>query len=486
MKRILSFLLVAFLLCSCGTEAQVQEEPASPQVTLRYYTIGREDPDLPLVKEKLNALMISRYGFGVDYRKIDFNEYETAVNAIINTNEEYDVMFTWDSHYSRNAAQGRFLDLTDSLQQDIYSLYNAVDPRLWQGVTVQNRIYGVPTNKELAPVVQFLFSKELVDKYDIHTANYRSLHSLEPLLAMIHREEPQVAPLVFTSERINLSELAGFEYVAGSKIPFAVRRGDPACQVVNLYETEEMADLMRTLRRFYEKGYINQDAALRTAISRFDEEQVFCRIGIGGPDSAQSFSMDYGYPIVTMAAGSPWVTNDSARGGIMAVNANTAHRQEALTFLTAVNLDPDVRNLLNYGVEGVHYSLTDQDQVHILSDRYRGVPYTQGNWFILKTMEGEDPDKWKMYRAYNNQAKSSCLLGFAPDLSDLHQELAQVSQLYLRYDNALLTGSVDPDQYLDRILRQMHLAGADKIQKVLQGQVDAWLASRPSGEGIEE
>ena len=146
--------------------------------------------------------------------------------------------------------------------------------------------------------------------------------------------------------------------------------------------------------------------------------------------------------------------------------------------LTAVNLDPDVRNLLNFGVEGVHYSLTDQDQVHVLSDGYRGVPYTQGNWFLLKTMEGEPLDKWKQYEVYNAQARSSRLLGFEPDLSQLHQELNQVTQVYLRYDTALLTGSVDPDLYMEKILRQMDLAGARKIERVLQSQVDAWLQSQ--------
>ena len=207
---------------------------------------------------------------------------------------------------------------------------------------------------------------------------------------------------------------------------------------------------------------------------------------MGGPESSRSFTVDYGYPIVTMAAGTPWVTNDSARGGIMAVNAKSPHIREALTFLTAVNLDPDVRNLLNYGVEGIHYSLTDNDQVHILSDGYRGVPYTQGNWFILKTMEGENPNKWKTYRIYNRQAKSSCLLGFEPDLSGLSQERTQVSQVYLRYDNALLTGSVDSEEFLEKVLRQMDLSGADKIINHLQKQVDTWLLETNHTTGIEE
>lgn len=488
MKRFLVLLVlsVPLMLWGCTDSVDSHTDSDSSQATLRYYTIGRADQDLELVNEKLNEILSERYGFQVDYRKLDFNEYESTVNGIINTNQEFDVMFTWDGHYSHHASQGAFLDLTDYLQGEGSKLYNIVDARFWEGAQVQGRIYGVPTNKELAPVVQFLFSEDLVDKYQVRPASFRTMHSLEPLLAMIHREEPDVTPLMFTSERVDMTGLIGYEYVAGSNLPFVVRQGDPQCRVVNLYETEEMQALMALMRRYYEKGYINQDAPLRTSISRFPEEKVFCRIGIGGPDSAQSFSVDYGYPIKTMAVSKPWITNASARGGMMAINADSPHKEEALAFLTAVNLDPDVRNLLNFGVEGVHYSLTDQDQVHVLSDRYRGVPYTQGNWFILKTMEGEDPQKWKQYEVYNAQARSSCLLGFEPDLSELHQQLHQVTQVYLRYDNALLSGSVDWSLYMDKILRQMDLAGAGNIEKALQSQVNDWLQNRALSERNED
>ena len=86
----------------------------------------------------------------------------------------------------------------------------------------------------------------------------------------------------------------------------------------------------------------------------------------------------------------------------MVVNANTKHPEICLTFLNAVNTDPEVRNLLNYGIEGVHYTLTEEDQVQIISPAYRGVPYTQGNWFILKTTVGERPNKWELYQEFND------------------------------------------------------------------------------------
>ena len=312
-KRISLLLLMALLLTGCGPSQAPEAQADQTPVQLRYSTLGRADPDLPLVNEALNALLLDRYGFTVDYRKIDWNEYENTMNGILNTDQNFDVMFTWDSHYARYAQNGDFLDLEPYLKGEGRELWDALDPRFWQGVRINGRICGIPTNKELAPVVQFLFSRELVEKYQLDISRYTTIESLEPLLRQIARSEPLVVPLMFTSERVDLAQLLGYEYVVGGDLPLVVRSGDPDCRIVNLYETPEMQSLQATLRRFYTEGLINADATVRTAISRFEGEQAFCRIASGGPDADASFSVDFGYPILSQFASEPWITNSSAR-----------------------------------------------------------------------------------------------------------------------------------------------------------------------------
>ena len=477
MKRILCILLaLLFLLTGCTQEQAAKEASARQPVKLRYYTVGQPDPDLSQVNQALNDLLLERYGFTVDYQKIDWNGYIETVNGILHTNQDFDVIFTSDSLYVKHASRGAFMNLNDFLYTPSgKTLYDTVDPFLWKGVAIHDQIYGVPTNKELAPTEQFLFSKELVEKYQLNVEDYTTMESLEPVLRMITRKEPDTIPLFFTSDRVNVAALIGYEYVVGVEIPLVVRSGDPSCQVCNLYDTPEMKQFLKTMRRYYNAGLVNADATVRTAISRFDSEQVFCRIGTGGPESAESFSLKFGYPIVTQSVGTPWINNTAAQGGVMSINAHTPHPKEAIAFLNAVNLDPDVRNLLNYGIEGVHYRLTEQDQVEVLSDGYRGVPYTQGNWFILKTMVGEKPDKWQCYRTYNQQVKPSKLLGFQPDLEKCGTEWNQVEKIYRRFDNALLTGSVDPEVYCPMVLRELKEAGVETLRESLQAQIDAWL-----------
>lgn len=479
LRRMLPLLLAMVLLSGCANPAGLRGEtlPEDP-VTLVYYTIGTPDADLKLVNQALNDILLPRYGFRVEYNKIGWNDYTDQLNALMRTGEDYDIAFTWTDLYVRNAQSGYLLDMTDYLRTDGQKLYDAVDPRFWEGVTVRDRIWGIPTNKELTSPIQFLFSKELVEKYQIDVSRYTTLESLEPLLELISQKEPDCIPLFFDTSRLNLMNMGDYTYLTSETVPLVVKNDDPSCTVVNLFDTPYAKQMLRTLHKYYKLGYINQDAPIRTAVSRFTDEQVFCRISSGGPDSEASFSTDFGYPIVAVQASNAVVTSDSTQGGVMVVNASTKHPEESKAFLTAVNTDPDVRNLLKFGIEGVHYTLTDQDQVQIISDAYRGVPYTQGNWFILKTCVGEDPNKWDNYRAFNAQAVSSPLLGFNADYYVCETLYSNVSQIYAKYYVALMTGSVDPDAYLEQLGDELDKAGIQSLCAIMQNQVDSWLANK--------
>ena len=459
-----------------GDGAELREDAAEDTVELVYYTIGDPDEDLELVNGAINELLLERYGFTIDYRKVGWNEYENQLTALINTHSGFDIAFAWAQNYQSNAAAGHFLDLTDLLDGHS-ALYGAVDERFWRGVAVDGRIYGVPTNKELATPLHFLYSAGLVEKYGVDIEKYGSIASLEGVLAEIAANEPDCIPLFFDASHVGLLATLGYEYAAYSDLPLVVRTSDRSCEVLSAFEQADVLEMLRTLHRYYELGYINEDAAIRTTLSRFSDEEVFLRMASGGPDSAASHSQTFGYPIVVHQAGESIVTSESTQGGIMAVSAYTAHPEECLTFLEALNTDAELRNLFNYGIEGVHYTLTDSGQVHTISDGYTGVEYTQGNWFILRTREGESRDKWETYREFNDSARESHLLGFIPSYEGLEDERDAVASVYQRYSAALFTGTVDPDIYVPRFLEELEAAGIEALRAGFQEQIDAFLGA---------
>lgn len=477
----LAGLLLGLWGCAPPRQSAQPTAEADAPVNLVYYTIGEPDEDLGLVNEALNRILLEKYGFTVTYHKIGWNDYTAQFNSLINTNRNYDIIFTWTDNYMTTADSGNFLDLTEYLQTQYTALYEAVNSEFWKGVAIGERIYGIPTNKELATPVHFLFAQELVEKYQIDIDQYKTFASLEPLLERVYAQEPDYIPLFFDSSHTNIMAPGNYEYVGYDSIPLMIDSHDKTCQVVNIFETDYAKETLATLHRYYEAGYINQDAALRTAFSRFQDEPVFIRLSTGGPDASASYTADYGYPIVSGQVSDSIVTTESTQGGLMAVNAHTQYPEQCMQFLSAVNTDPEIRNLLNYGIEGVHYTLTEEDQVQMISTAYRGVPYTQGNWFILKTSVGEKLNKWELYQEFNENTLESPLLGFTPDYSGCQLEFNAVSLVYEKYYAPLATGTVDPAIYLPKLQEELKLAGVEKLQLTLQHQINDWLAAKHTG-----
>ena len=312
-QRVLALLTALLCTGAAGCTPQVQDTSAPPEgtVNLVYYTIGEPDEDLALVNQELNRILLEKYGFTVEYHKIGWNDYAAQLNSLVNTNQEYDIAFAWTDTYVTNAVAGSWLDLTPYLDNLGAGMYHVIDPRLWKGVTIDGKIWGIPTNKELATPMHFLFSQELVERYGIDISQYYSFASLEPLLAQIAQEEPGCIPLFFDSSRVNIWSLGNYEYVTYDSIPLMVNAHDGSCQVVNIFETSYAKETLQLLHRYYEAGYINQDACLRTSFSRFQGENVFLRLSAGGPDASTSYSTDFGYPIVAQQVSDSIVTTAS-------------------------------------------------------------------------------------------------------------------------------------------------------------------------------
>ncbi|WMT42139.1 ABC transporter substrate-binding protein [Paenibacillus sp. D2_2] len=495
-RRVTIFIItigIILSLSSCSLFPGSREESTSDEdtVNLIYYTIGEPDKDLKIVNDKINEVLARKIGVTITYIKVGWQEYADRLNTMVSAGTPFDIAFA--PEYATYIQRGAWLRLDDYLSSVSKEMYDVIDPIFWEGVRMHDgSIYGVPTNKELATREQWMYPDELVRKYNIDISQYNTLESLEPLLKMIKEKEPSYQPMELDKDSQNFFALDGYEYIIDKKLPLMVLSQDPNSPVVNIFETKEAKEVLDTLRRYYMAGYINEDAALRESQGLKRSERVFWKAAEGGPLSENSWSKDRGYKVVAHPVTPLLVTTVSVRGGIMAVSADTKHPVECMKFLNLLNTDPEVRNLFNYGIEGVHYTLDSNGQVVLIRPKdshgdpisdappdYAGVQYTQGNWFILKTMGGNTPDpmnKWDQYRDSNNHALKSNILGFTPNLSSMPIQLKNIEMVWEKYYPSLMTGSLDVDAELPKFNDELKQAGIDEVRVEVQKQLDEWRA----------
>ena len=167
------------------------------------------------------------------------------------------------------------------------------------------------------------------------------------------------------------------------------------------FDTEEYMESMRYMRKLYEEGLINKDyAALETSDWTRDFQNSKSGVHIDVSDQAWRFQKAFieqmGMPddivwVMTMPEGPKGrrILPTSGHAGFVAISKNGAPKEEdmrdALNFLDICNTK-EGQNILNYGVEGVHYDLNEKGEV---KRRVFGQDPMEGfNQFMTNVVDG--------------------------------------------------------------------------------------------------
>lgn len=489
-KRTLATLLTAVMaigtLTACGSDSKETNASGQDVVELIWYQIGDAQKDTSLVLEKVNEYTAEKIGVKIKINNVGWGDYNQKMQVVINTGDDWDLCFTssWANDYLQNVQKGAFLELDDLLQSKGSDLLNLIDERFWKAAKVNGKTYGVPNEKEIGSVPMWAFTKEYVDKYNIPYQDLHSLEDLEPWLQLIHEKEPDVVPLYL------IGDFSVPTYMDKIQDPVGIEYDDENLTVQNLFETEKMVSTLKTVRKYYEAGYINKDAATATndkSVKRFVTK------GDGQPYAELIWGKELGYEVVTSEIMETRVTNASARGSITAVNKNSKHAEKAVEFINLVNTDEYLRNLLNYGIEGVHYTKVPVPAEELKAAE--GKPYTfdvkvkldpvkskdysapywvQGGLFNTYVMDNEPVDKWATFKEFNDSSVEAPSFGFDFNLEPVSTQVAGFLNVRDEFGKSLYTGSVDPEVYIPELIRKLEATGIQEVIDEMQKQIDEW------------
>lgn len=464
---ILGTMMVTGVLAGCSNSASKDKKEEIPNLT--WYTIGGPQKDTEKVQEEINKYIKDKIGATVTIKQVDWGDYNQKMQVVINSGEDYDMAFTcsWANDYLQNSRKGAFLALDDAFKKELKDTYDAVDKRFWEGSKVDGKTYAIPTNKELGVAPTWVFTKEYVDKYNIPYKDIHTIQQLEPWLKVIKEKEPDVVPFYIIKD---YSAPAMFDKLV-DPIGISLKNGD--LKVENGFENEDMVANINTMRKYYKAGYINKDAATAK-----DDKTVkrFVTKADGQPYAEGLWSKDLGYPVVASPITDVYVTNGSSTGAMQAINKNSKNPEKAMKFLNLLNTDKTLRNMVNYGIEGVHYTKLGDNKIKVTPEQKNySVPYfSLGNLFITYTLENEPDTKWDEFKKFNDESKPSPALGFKFNSDPVSAEIAGLRNILDEFGPAVYSGSVEPSEYLPKLNEKLKATGIDKIVAEMQKQIDEW------------
>ncbi len=123
-----------------------------------------------------------------------------------------------------------------------------------------------------------------------------------------------------------------------------------------------------------------------------------------------------------------------------------------MKFLNKMYGDPEVTNLLTWGIEGKHYVFTEDGHITYPEGvDASNVGYVTsagwefGNQYNNYVWETDDIDVYKQLKEFNDNAIKSKAMGFTFDASNVKTEFAACKAVLDEYQRALELGIMDPE-----------------------------------------
>lgn len=457
-----------------GTASTDKEATTEEPVELTWYMFGDEPTGTPEVQAALDAYTLEKLNATVDLNFVSPGEFNQKMSVIINSGENYDLTFTasWTNNYQSNAEKGAYREIDSLLDKHAPELKAFIPEYLWDIAKVNGTTYGMPVFKDVAAARYLYFPVEMLEKYNLNADDMNTLDKLEPGLKAIKENEPNIIPMPLFKSGYEIYN-GEFDMVINHFIPVGIKIGE-GDKAINIIEHPFTESAMKTLRRYYEAGYINADAA--TLEERPKNGFAFNDGGFPYADSI--WSQQLGFPVKSTIRGIPVVATGSGRGSMHAISSTSQNPGKALELLQLINLDEYARNLITYGIEGRDYTKLKENYIEVAPDAFSNYAFATGTFFDSLYVTSPDPeDKWDKIKAWIvDDSTPSPVVGFAFNQEPVVNELAAIKNVTDKYYPLLFTGTVDPETERPKLLAELKKAGIDRVIDEVNKQIDEWKA----------
>lgn len=473
---------------STASESTKQEE--LKPVDLTWYQIGNwpqkdQDEVFKAVSDKVEKKINAK----VNFKVLGWGDYESKLNVLIAVGDQFDLCLTaggWPLNYSQNVAKGAFLEVNDLMKQYAPKTYANVPADLWKATEINGKTYAVLNYQIVARTPIITTKKEYADEFGLDESvisNKFDLKAFEPFLEKMKVKYPN------TSVSYNLffmQDVHGMEYIAGEKVPGAIKITDDKTVVFNQYESQEFRDAVNTLRDWNKKGYVKGQKLLSygDAGVPLNEKQtgIFSLYGAGAtwkPGGEMQAKQEWGYDTLDIKLAKPLVTTGAVTGTMTAISSTSKNPERAMMLVELMNTDADLYNTLNYGIEDKHYKKTGENRIETVKDS-GFAPGMQWAWAtnFLAYLTPDQPDTvWDETKELNKTATKSPILGFIFNAEPVKSEIAKCQAVFQKYYLMIMYGLVSEKDY-DKFINDMKAAGGDKVMAEMQKQIDTWKAAK--------
>lgn len=473
MKKILVCLLLCLCACAtlalvgCGSDSDGDASSivnaARNTVTLSFWIVTEDETTkeaMQAVEEEFNSVTETQYTTRVEFVFCTADEYKSALDAkfahiaekpkgylannknlgtYVDENgmtrplfpevDQYqmDILLITDkamlTEYSK---AGKLTVLNDSINNTYKNITKYIYNDILDNSKIDGNWYGVPNNSMIGDYTFMLVNKEMADKYYYLPEQFTSFGVNTPaaeLIDLIAKNEDTsvISPMLSMADYplVKYWTKGNDKTILTTMYPTTGTAIGAGVSTVNLFADANYRAFMTEMFICKENGYFltNQE-----------------KFGVGVITGDYSVYAEYGDEYYISVLDYPRLEEEDVFSSMLAVSTATANLGRSMEIIQALTCSSELRNILQYGVEGVHYELEDNGVVDRLNNDYMmNLNYT-GNVMMAYPEEGMDPDVWENAILQNQQSMLSIVYGTAGYLTQVDAKswttMCEVSNAY--------------------------------------------------------
>ena len=456
-------------------------------IHLKIATCVAAPKNMDKIVEQANAVLKEKLNITIEVVPLAFDG--SKYNLLLTTGNDVDLIYTatW-AKFQTNALDGAYLPLKEMIQKEVPELWDSIPEEDWKKCEINGEIYNIPSTSDDLIEIGFTYREDLRKKYNL--PEITDIASMEAYFAGIKEYEPTIVPCSDRGGRVNeMFQLLNGWYAMSNNLAYDLK-GDQG--VVVYSKTDSFKKGVETAREWVENGWIDSDiiSANVDSAGQFLSGKYASTISYATGEAfnliyspALTSNPDWEIKMVNFGAMGQRVLKKHPMHTAFGLPKASPHPVEALKFMLELRTNQELYQLLDCGILGEDYEVTDNGNYKSLNSAEHPAFTKEGmglTGFYYSVPElSLKPEHYEfitsVYDTMRPYVVDNTIMGFPADDDSVKAEVTAVNQLISQYLNPLINGMVDDtDGGITDLNERMDQAGIEKIHETISSQAKAY------------
>ncbi len=430
--------LVEAQLAECKRRVEQAEEEAAKK--------REEQREAAAKGEKVTTSSTSETTAVTETKAVEAENEFSAMNAALFASypavepAQFDIFLIRGADQYKKYADGYYLSsLTENLKDDSKSLYSYIYPTFFDSAVYQGETFAIPNNHGVGEYEVMLVNKKIAEELYYDPAQLNSVQKL------------------FTYDNSGISFIEDVMANYPNVVPVAGTYSAPYVKYWNSADNNKFSilsslvsgemgaadiSIVNTLKNVNYVNYITYSKRINEIVTpeAFDASKDFA-VGFtkASAEDIINYSEDYQVTILQ----NPQPAQSELLEAMFAVSVYTKDVDRSMEIITLLNTDTELRTILQYGVEGVHWKkdVDDNSVMHVISDKYKMNINETGNVYMTYPADGVPMTYWSHAKqqnlhsfvphtngfVYNNESTAALLAELDAESADIEARIDAMS-----------------------------------------------------------